>query len=287
MNQMMNLMHKYTFFLVYKFLKYFYNIMEMNSNIIKFTEQNKMTNIAYKTRLENQIRQYYQETPIANKCISYLLAKYPYIMPQIDHIAYRFLDKSDWIEFNNKLDTNYICRGRLDFPLKTNDRYFKHAHWYSHPIYPRLFASFIDITQEDETTIKQIKDTYPNDIDKYNQLKQMDQYLAWTTVWKDDINHMAFDLSRYPGKFEDLINEMIDDLQLDMNKFGENDIIMISEDGLLKQCSTKSNIINGIPKAYIEFVCRYKNETGQLRDGFDTFSANNIFESTCHQQVSS
>jgi hypothetical protein len=89
---------------------------------------------------------------------------------------------------------------------------------------------------------------------------------------------MAIDLSKYPDNFEDIITKMVKDLNLNMNVFGsDNKTIMISKDGLLKQCSTKSDVVDGIPKAYIEFVNRSKDENNNIRDGFDTFSANNIF----------
>lgn len=241
----------------------------------------KQNNDDFKAKLEHQIHQYYNETPIANLCISYLMLKYPYIMPKIDHIAFRFLSKEEWLEFHNSMDNDFVCRDRLDFPLKSTDKYYKHAHWYSHPYFPRVFCSYIDVLDEDKDEINIINDTSMTVKEQYDGLKKLDQYLAWTTIWKDDINHLAFDLSDYPGDFEDIIGDMIHGLNLEMNKFGSHGgIVMVSRDGLLRQCSTKSDIVDDIPKSYIEFVDRKRDESGKIRDGFDTFSANNIFEST-------
>jgi hypothetical protein len=241
----------------------------------------KQKNDEFRIKFEKQIHQYYNEASIPNLCVSYLMVTYPYIMPKIDHIAYRFLSKDDWLNFHDIMDDKFVCCGRLDFPRKSTDRYFKHAHWYSHPYFPRVFCSYIDVLESDKDEINIVNETNMTDEEKYDGLKKLDQYLAWTTIWKDDINHIAFDLSDYPGDFEDIIKGMIDELGLKMNRFGkEGDIIMVSQDGLLRQCSTKSDMIKNIPKSYIEFVDRKKDKNGVIRDGFDTFSANNIFEST-------
>ena len=238
-------------------------------------------NDVYRQKLEAKIHKYYDETPTAKKCIQYLMDKYPFIMPQIDHMAYRFLNEQEWKQYEKEMDSKYECRDRLDFPLKSTDKYYKHAHWYSHDNYPRTFASYIDILEEDKLTIKEISESNTTDNVKYDKLKQIDQYMAWTSIWKEDINHLAFELSDYPDDFEAIINNMVKDLGLEMNRYGKNgNILMVSQDGLLRQCSTKSDLVDGIPKAYIEFVCRSKDENGIKRDGFDTFSANNIFEST-------
>ena len=238
-------------------------------------------NVVYRQKLEENIYKYYQETPTAMKCIKYLMYKYPFIMPQIDHMAYRFLSDKELKQYEKQMDLKYECKDKLDFPLKSTDNYYKHAYWYSHPNYPRTFSSYIDILEEDRLLIKEIVESNISKQDKYKKFKDVDQYMAWTSIWKDDINHLAFELSDYPDDFDIIINNMIKDLGLDMNRYGKNkDIMMVSQDGLLRQCSTKSDVVEGIPKAYIEFVCRSKDDKGVKRDGFDTFSANNIFEST-------
>jgi hypothetical protein len=234
----------------------------------------------YCEEIKGKIEKYYKETPTAVKCLNYLMKEYPYIMPKIDHTAFRFLSKLEWQEFDGKI-YDFSCCGRLDFPLKKHDKYYKHAHWYNHRLFSRIFTSYINILDEDKETIENICNYDVSKEEKYNALKKIDQYLAWTYIWGEDINHIAFELSDYPDDFETIINKMKKDLDLTLNQFGKDgNEIMVSKDKLLRQASTKSDIVDGIPKAYIEFVDRHSNKYGVKRDGFDTFSANNIFEST-------
>lgn len=241
-------------------------------------------NIKYRQLITQKLNTYYEETPTAVKCIKYLMEKYPYIMPSIDHTAYRNLSKHNLYNFEYDMDTKYECKGKLDFPLKEGDRYHKHAQWYNHPVYSRLFSSYIDISESDLVMIDKIWMSELTLQQKYNKLKEIDQYMAWTMVWGDSINHIAIDLSNYHESFVNIIDNMIKDLDLSMNIFSNNldrPYLMVSQDKLLRQCSTKSDLVDGIPKAYIEFVHRDKDpNTNIQRDGFDTFSANNIFEST-------
>lgn len=239
-------------------------------------------NNTYREILSQKFKTYFDETPTAKKCLDYLRNKYPYIMPTIDHTAYRFIDKNGWMDFDQKLDTMYICSGQLDFPLKDGDKYYKTAHWYQHHIYSRLFISYITIDDNDKQQIYEIYNSNLSKQEKYKQLKAIDQYLAWVLIWGESINHIAIDLSLYPEPFEKIIEDMATDLKLSMNKFSfKNPLIAVSKDGLLKQASTKSDFVDNIPKAYIEFVFRdYDKKNNKLRDGFDTFSANGIFEST-------
>jgi hypothetical protein len=234
----------------------------------------------YSEEIKEKIEKYYKESPSAVKCVEYLMKEYPYVMPKIDHMAFRFLSKLDWEEFDKKI-YDFSCCGRLDFPLKKDDKYYKHAHWYSHRLFSRIFTSYINILDEDKEMIENIYNSDMSKQEKYNLLKKIDQYLAWTYVWGEDINHIAFELSDYPDDFETILEKMKKELNLTMNKFGNDGTeIMISQDKLMKQASTKSDLVDGIPKAYIEFVDRSYDKFGNKRDGFDTFNANNIFEST-------
>jgi len=241
----------------------------------------------FRTELTRKIHTYYKETPTAKKCLNYLKKKYPYIMPQIDHIAFRSLSLKDAMDFDEILDNDYLLIDSLDFPLKTTDKFYKKAYWYKHPIYSRLFSSYIKIDCQYNLEIKKIIENESlSDLEKYNQLKEIDQYLAWTVIWGKSINHIAFDLSLYPDSFEIIINEMVKDLNLKMNIYPSSDsksnpYIICSQDGLLEQSSTISDSINNIPKAYIEFVNRKIDpNTNQRRDGFDNINANHLFEST-------
>ena len=126
-------------------------------------------------------------------------------------------------------------------------------------------------------------------IDIYNQLIEYDQYLAWTYFWKNDINHIAIDLSTHPDNFNEIIENMEKDINLKMNSDISDDKFQISFDGHLTQCSTKSDYSENIPKSYIEFVHREIlpcNKTKLFpssihrKDGFDALNANTIFKST-------
>jgi len=276
--------------------------------------------MSFRSQLIHKIRTYYRETPTAIKCLGYLENKYPFVKPTIDHTAYRFVNFKDCDRFVKNADSKYVLGGHLVFPLKATDKFPKQANWYHHPFYSRMFVSFLDIMEKDEVTLKkQFNTTHLNTIplntiplnttplnttslnvnikdipdpitvpipnlETYNILASQDQYLAWALTWGESINHLAFDLSAYPDPFEQIIKEMAHDLCLEMNTNIHNQgdpTIMVSNDLLLKQASTKSDLVNGIPKAYIEFICRLKDPlTGNPRDGFDTFSANGIFEST-------
>ena len=243
-----------------------------------------MSNSFFRTSLIKKINQYYKETPTALRCIEYLREKYPFVLPTIDHIAYRFLNFENYRKFLKDVDPEFKEGGYLDFPLKKSDKYHKQAYWYTHDVYSRMFTSFIEIPEEDLKLIQKIKESDLNQREKYSKLKEIDQYMAWTTFWGESINHMAFDLSHYPDPFEVIMKEMSDDLKLEMNIFPDNNprnpMIMVSKDQLLRQASTKADKVDGIPKAYIEFVSRSKDSEGHYREGFDSFSANGIFEST-------
>lgn len=239
--------------------------------------------IKFRLELTQKITEYYNETPTAKKCLNYLQKKYPFILPQIDHIAFRSLSLREALNFDDQLDSQYSLMGQLEFTLKKFDRFFKKSFWYKHPIYSRLFSSYITIEDNYQHRINNIlNDQTLSKEERYNQLKEIDQYLAWTAIWDKSINHIAFDLSQYPDSFEDIISEMVTDLDLKMNPYpGSNSQIVTSQDGLLQQASTKADLVGNIPKAYIEFVNRkYDSETGERRDGFDPFNANELFKST-------
>lgn len=248
--------------------------------------------MSFRSQLIHKIRAYYRETPTALRCLGYLENKYPFVKPTIDHMAYRFINRNNCNNFIKNADPKYVLGGHLVFPLKNTDKYPKEAYWYKHPFYSRMFVSFLDIEDtklKDTKLINDVLSANLTKLEKYNLLKNHDQYLAWTYTWGESINHLAFDLSSYPDPFEQIIGEMKHDLGLEMNQCNLNNpvnpLIMVSGDLLLQQASTKSDLVDGIPKAYIEFVHRsFDPLTGKPREGFDTFSANGIFESTNFNQ---
>jgi hypothetical protein len=230
-------------------------------------------------------QKYYAETPTANKCIKYLNNKYPYIMPRIDHIAYRQLGNVKPLQ-KLLIDSDYHLMDKINLPTENLD-FPKTAFWYKHPYFPRIFLSSIELKNLPSDLILKIND-YKN-IDTYNQLIEHDQYLAWTYFWKNDINHIAIDLSAHPDDFNEIIENMEKDINLKMNSGILDNKFQISFDGHLTQCSTKSDYSENIPKSYIEFVHREIlpcNKTKLFpssihrKDGFDALNANTIFKST-------
>ena len=82
---------------------------------------------------------------------------------------------------------------------------------------------------------------------------------------------------------------MENDLDLNMNISENNGKYQISVDSHLLQCSTKSDIVDELPKSYIEFVYREILPESKIKsfptsvdrkEGFDPISANTIFKST-------
>lgn len=249
----------------------------------KISLKKQLRSQKFREELTEKIHTYYQETPTAKICLNYLKEKYPFVMPQIDHLAFRSLSVKSALDFDEILDSNYLMIGSLEFPLKPTDKFYKKAFYYKHPVYSRLFSSYIKINDQDQFKIKNIiEDQSLSDLEKYQKLIKIDQYLAWTVIWDKSINHIAFDLSQYPDSFEKIISEMVQDLGLEMNPYPEpNPLVVTSRDGLLQQASTRADYVNGIPKAYIEFVNRKIDpRTNERREGFDTFNANQLFEST-------
>lgn len=239
-----------------------------------------------KTFFRKGFKTYYSETPTAMKCIKYLNKKYPFTMPKIDHIAYRNLNNVKKTE-NLLYSSNYKLMDQLELPTENQD-FPRKAFWYKHQYFPRIFLSSISIEKLSPELIEKIKLPEKN-INTYNELKELDQYLAWTYYWNEHINHIAIDLSNYGEYFSDIIEEMENDLDLNMN-ISENDgKYQISIDSQLLQCSTKSDIVDELPKSYIEFVYREILPESKIKifptsvdrkEGFDPISANTIFKST-------
>ena len=85
-------------------------------------------------------QKYYAETPTANKCIRYLSDKYPYIMPKIDHIAYRQLGNIKPLQ-KLLIDSDYHLMDKINLPTENPD-FPKTAFWYKHSYFPRIFLFF-------------------------------------------------------------------------------------------------------------------------------------------------
>ena len=198
---------------------------------------------------------------------------------KIDHYAYRTFD----------IDT--ILQKYPDYKLEKDKYEFSNnvsARWLSKENNPSIFVSQYNGILND----KNIKETSIN-LDKlnfymrkseipefsfYKQINDYDQYLGWTLLFKNQINHIAF-----------LVDDIEETHYQIENKFPEYDInnsdnpIQISKDKNLLQFSIMSETIpfrfldlsKEIPFTFIEFVERKNN-----RVGFESQNAEKIFDST-------
>jgi hypothetical protein len=196
-----------------------------------------------------------------------------------DHLAIRSLEKNyyDSVKFQEivkeskfeKMDDIY------EFP-----KYNVNATWYKQKsaMVPRIFASWHNqdlskFSVEIQNKIVENKElTFNEYLDVYNK----NQYVAWTYIFGQDINHVAFEVEDIEHTTEYLI--------LKKYKFNsEGGIYKISKDKNLIQTSIMADEIEynfsdkkeRVPYSFVEFVQR-KND----RDGFETESANKIFSST-------
>ena len=109
----------------------------------------------------------------------------------------------------------------------------------------------------------------------YEKLTVHNQYLAWTLLHRENVNHIGIEVFNIQS-----VAEKVSKI-LPLNN--ESAPIQVSEDGLLFQFNTKSTIrpydfIEGeyeIPYNFLEFV-----ERKDGRDGFSQKNANIVFDST-------
>lgn len=215
----------------------------------------------------------------------------------IDHVAHRTFK-------NDNVAHNYITK-YTNFKLMNDQFKFKqhnaYAEWwdnvYEKNLYnikqpkkfigtPKLFISTYKGVEVDHN----LKDS-SLDLDKikfhinnpdsiisywlYRQIWKKNQYLAWTLVHRNDINHLAI--------LVDDIDEICEKVSEILPINNPDSPIQISNDGDLLQFSTKSSLISTqfeegifqIPHNFVEFIQR-KNE----RRGFSEKNANIIINST-------
>jgi hypothetical protein len=199
---------------------------------------------------------------------------------KIDHYAYRSFNK------NNIIDK--YPHYRLEPELYKFDNNVT-ANWLSsNENNPSIFVSQYEHILKDHNIKKSNINLdklhhYINskDVPEYNFYKQVNnhnQYLAWTLLFREEINHVGFLVND--------IEETLDTIKTDFPKYQINNLdkpIQISNDQNLLQFSIKSELIDykfkdkveEVPFTFIEFVER-KNG----RRGFETNNAQKIFEST-------
>jgi hypothetical protein len=234
--------------------------------------------------MKSLLTKYYTFCPTANKVLNLRL---PYI--SFDHIAIRAMNKNyyDSNEFIEKFEIKNYKKmpDSYKFP-----KYDVEATWYKIDKVdkldkeyenseknlfkiPRIFTSWYSNTSNVFSPEIQNKNLTYNE---YLDIHDKNQYVAWTLLFKQDINHIAIEV-------ED-IEYVTESLMRNKYKFNkEGGIYKISNDKNLIQTSIMADTIEyqfknkkeKIPYAFVEFVQRKNN-----RDGFETESANKIFSST-------
>lgn len=198
----------------------------------------------------------------------------------IDHIAHRSFNRSKVLK-HYLVESNYI----LQKDKYTFTKYNTNAFWYKDKIHntPRLFISEYEGVQTDtnfkdnkvdinelEFYIKRPQLKLPYTL--YENVKERNQYVAWTLVHRNHINHIAFNVEHIENVMEKVKTIM-----------EVNDILQVSEDKKLLQFSTKAGTKKvafqegefEVPYHFIEFI-----ERKHCRDGFSEKNANIIMEST-------
>lgn len=225
-------------------------------------------------------QKYKQETPIYNR----IHTDYIGHIKGIDHIAFRNLKKE------NIINEPFLEKQNDLFSFK---KYNAKAVWFKlnegHNIYPnfkRLFASYYDGIENDASLNSDVKNIVTEIIREpdtqidshiYNMINQRNQYLAWTILHKNKINHVALQVHD--------IKKLVNDLLIDGYDFNQvnGEIIYKGLDDKLLQASLISSPVNykftdgthQVPGAFVEFVQRIDDI-----EGFNNENATKIMNST-------
>lgn len=214
----------------------------------------------------NKLLHFYRDTPQTGTILNHLRTVYPYVLPTIDHVAFRHVGPNPPI---NKmlLDFGFEDMGSIPLSAPSPGEIQRKARWFQKPHMPTIFSSYADLAPEDDAM----------------SLRGTDHYVNWTLAHGGAINHVALDLSHYPDDLKQIMDLLADDLGIRMNDLGQ---VQISSDGLLLQGSCKAVVSDTgtsclPPKGFVKFVQRKIDpETGEKRKGFDAFNATAIFDST-------
>jgi len=201
----------------------------------------------------------------------------------VDHIAFRSLYKGmntidpsiyekksevyNFPEYNVKANEYYKTnKNAKDYPLRVFSSHYAGEHHYSSRI-----RKMIHLLKTNE-----FGEMYS--YDDYLQIYNWNQYMAWTMIHKDAINHIAFQVD----DLEKVTNTMIKD-GFTFFQQSSGGALNISPDGNLLQSSHVSikklyKFTDGyynVPYSFLEFVERRNG-----REGFSESNANQIMHST-------
>jgi len=208
--------------------------------------------------LLEKITKYYQHTPSFHYVQRRFFPKTPLVF---DHVAHRSFGYTPILSYYAYLGFRQQ-HDHYNFPNMS-----VHAIWLRHPSF-RVFLS-----QYEEPVFHQIKS-----YEDYERIQKQNDYVAWTLLHKDDINHIAIQVPN----LEEMVDKVKRDGHLPLNN--PDKPIEESEDGNLRQASTVADKMvytfpNGdkreVPYAFVEFIERRNG-----REGFETKNAAQIFTST-------
>lgn len=251
--------------------------------------------------------QYTAITPSAEK-IHTLLGEKGQVITN-DHIAIRtYNDERINIAVLEKpfLAVGYEPMGEYVFESKK--LFAKHYQHSTDKTAPKIFISELELekcSSELQNTVKEFLDacdqsafTHPDLIFagsvwekpsyvKYNSLREESEYAAWMYVYGFRANHFTVNVNDLTD-FSTLesLNDFLEEKGWKLNASGGK--IKGTPAQLLEQSSTLGDVkaikfVEGefsIPTCYYEFALRYKDNNGEIYQGFIASSADKIFEST-------
>lgn len=218
-----------------------------------------------------------------NKTVKSVCERYKNHILGVDHIAFRSLYKG-----MNKFDTTmYVKKNDIykfpEYNVQANEYYKINKN--ANAEYPlRIFSSYYAGEHTLNSQIRKMFCELQNEefgemysYEKYLQIYNWNQYVAWTMLHKDTINHIAFQVD----DVEKVTNAMIND-RFKFSKTNDK-ILNISPDGDLLQSSHMSiqklykfkDGYRSVPYTFLEFVERRNG-----REGFSESNANQIMHST-------
>ena len=219
-----------------------------------------------------------------NKTIVNVCEKYSKNILGVDHIAFRSLYKG-----MNKFDSTIYKKKNevFHFPVynvKANEYYKYNKLTIEYPL--RIFSSYYAGESHDSGSIGKIINVLKNKNNEFGEIYSyhdylkiynLNQYVAWTMLHKDTINHIAFQVD----DLQKITNAMMND-GYTFSKVNDQ-IINTSPDGNLLQSSHMSiktlyeftDGYHDVPYTFLEFVERRNG-----REGFAESNANQIMHST-------
>ena len=215
-----------------------------------------------------------------NKTVINICEKYSKSILGVDHIAFRSLYKG-----MNKFDsTIYEKKNEVyhfpEYNVKANEYYKYNKFTREYPL--RIFSSYYAGECHDGSILNLLKNKNIDFGEMYSyhdylKIFNWNQYVAWTMLHKDTINHIAFQVD----DLQKITNSMMDD-GFTFSKVNDQ-IINTSPDGNLLQSShisikTLYKFTDGhhnVPYTFLEFVERRNG-----REGFSESNANQIMHST-------